>query len=294
MDSRAVARVRRFNRTVAERSGTFGDSFLGRGRPYGESRILWEIGPDGCEVRELRARLDLDSGYVSRVLGSLQKEGLIKVKTSRQDGRVRLAELTRAGRAERAEIDRRSDGVAWRMVEPLSESQRHELLSAMQVVERLLTASLVAIGIEDPHSADARWCIDQYISELNERFEAGWDPARSISADADELMAPHGLMLVARLRGRPVGCGALKFHRDAPTELKRMWVSRDARGLGLGRRLLVELESHARSSGASVVRLETNRALQEAIQLYRTSGYHEVAAFNSEPYAHHWFEKELA
>ena len=294
MDSAAVARVRRFNRTVAERSGTFGDSFLGRGRPYGESRILWEIGPDGCEVRELRARLDLDSGYVSRVLGSLQNEGLIKVKTSRQDGRVRLAELTRAGRAERAEIDRRSDGVAWRMVEPLSESQRHELLSAMQVVERLLTASLVAIGIEDPHSADARWCIGQYISELNERFEAGWDPARSISADADELMAPHGLMLVARLRGRPVGCGALKFHRDAPTELKRMWVSRDARGLGLGRRLLVELESHARSSGASVVRLETNRALQEAIQLYRTSGYHEVAAFNSEPYAHHWFEKELA
>ena len=294
MDSAAVARVRRFNRTVAERSGTFGDSFLGRGRPYGESRILWEIGPDGCEVRELRARLDLDSGYVSRVLGSLQKEGLIKVKTSRQDGRVRLAELTRAGRGERAEIDRRSDDVAWRMVEPLSESQRHELLSAMQVVERLLTASLVAIGIEDPHSADARWCIDQYISELNERFEAGWDPARSISADADELMAPHGLMLVARLRGRPVGCGALKFHRDAPTELKRMWVSRDARGLGLGRRLLVELESHARSSGASVVRLETNRALQEAIQLYRTSGYHEVAAFNSEPYAHHWFEKQLA
>jgi len=219
---------------------------------------------------------------------------LIKVKTSRQDGRVRLAELTRAGRGERAEIDRRSDDVAWRMVEPLSESQRHELLSAMQVVERLLTASLVAIGIEDPHSADARWCIDQYISELNERFEAGWDPARSISADADELMAPHGLMLVARLRGRPVGCGALKFHRDAPVELKRMWVSRDARGLGLGRRLLVELESHARSSGASVVRLETNRALQEAIQLYRTSGYHEVAAFNSEPYAHHWFEKELA
>ena len=72
-----------------------------------------------------------------------------------------------------------------------------------------------------------------------------------------------------------------------------MWVAPDARGLGLGRRLLLELERHARAAGAKVVRLETNQTLEEAIHLYRSSGYREVAAFNDEPYAHHWFEKRL-
>jgi ribosomal protein S18 acetylase RimI-like enzyme len=72
-----------------------------------------------------------------------------------------------------------------------------------------------------------------------------------------------------------------------------MWVARDARGMGLGRRLLTELERYARQAGAAAVRLETNRALTEAIQLYRSSGYREVAPFNTEPYAHYWFEKSL-
>ena len=294
MDRAAVALVRRFNRTVAERIGTMGDGFLGRGRPYGESRILWEIGRAGVEVRRLRARLGLDSGYLSRVLGSLQGDGLISLESSPRDGRVRLAELTRAGRVEWAELDRRSDRVAWSFLEPLADSQRKKLLAAMADVERLLVASTIVIAIEDPHTSDARWCIEQYISELNRRFAAGWDPSRSISAGVDELVPPRGLMLVARLRGEPVGCGALKFHGTAPAELKRMWISPASRGLGLGRRLLTDLEGHAKRSGARTVHLETNRALTEAIQLYRSSGYREVARFNDEPYADHWFEKRLA
>ena len=152
---------------------------------------------------------------------------------------------------------------------------------------------MVSVTVEDPTTPDARWCIDQYFAELNARFETGFDPAQSISADADELTPPAGALLIARLDGRAIGCGALKFHPDAPAELKRMWVAPEARGLGLGRRLLEELEKHARQAGATTVRLETNRSLKEAIQLYRSTGYREVAAFNSEPYAHHWFEKNL-
>jgi ribosomal protein S18 acetylase RimI-like enzyme len=91
----------------------------------------------------------------------------------------------------------------------------------------------------------------------------------------------------------PVGCGALKFHDDGRAELKRMWVAPTARGLGLGRRLLAELEAHAAANRVRVLRLETNRALDEAIGLYRAAGYREVPAFNDEPYAHHWFEKTL-
>ena len=293
MAKAAVAQVRAFNRTVAERIGALTDAFLGRGRPMGESRTLWEIGPGGAEVRELRARLGLDSGYATRVLQSLARQRLITVGPSQADRRVRRVRLTSAGRAERAELDRRADALASSFLKPLSPDQRARLVAAMAEVERLLRFSLVAIAVEDPTTPEARWCIGQYFAELNERFEAGFDPSHSISADAGELTPPAGLLLIARLRGRPVGCGALKFHQRAPAELKRMWVARHARGLGLGRRILAELERHARRHRARVVRLETNRTLKEAIRLYRSAGYREVPAFNEEPYADYWFEKRL-
>jgi DNA-binding MarR family transcriptional regulator/GNAT superfamily N-acetyltransferase len=294
MDTLSVQLVRSFNRTVAERIGALDDRFLGRPRPMGESRTLWEIGPEGIEVRALRARLALDSGYTSRVLRSLEKQGLVVVETSPDDRRVRRVRPTDAGLAERAELDRRADDVARGFLAPLSEGQRSRLVAAMTEVERLLRASTVSFDIEDPTTPDARWCIEQYFAELNVRFEAGFDPSLSISADAHELTPPAGALLIARLRQRPVGCGALKFHGDAPAELKRMWVAPDARGLGLGRRLLHELERQARAAGVQIVRLETNRTLTEAIELYRRSGYREVEAFNDEPYAHHWFEKQLS
>ena len=293
MKTRDIQQVRRFNRAVAEGIGAIDDHFLGRARPMAESRLLWEIGPDGAEVRALRARFNLDSGYLSRILGSLEKQGLVAVHAQPDDRRVRRASLTEAGLSERAELDRRSDAVASSLLEPLSERQRAALVAAMAEVERLLQPSFVRFAVEDPASADARWCFEQYFAELDERFEGGFDPALSLSADAHELAAPAGALMIARLHGRPVGCVALKFHKDAPAELKRMWISPAARGLGLGRRLLSESEAHARKAGARIVRLETNRALSEAIGLYRRSGYVEVAAFSPESYAHHWFEKTL-
>ena len=294
MDALSVRRVRSFNRTVAETIGALGDSFLGRDRPMGEARVLWEIGLEGTEVRALRARLGLDSGYTSRVLRSLERQGLAKVKANPDDRRVRRVNLTEAGLAERAELDRRSDDFARGFLEPLSDGQRARLVAAMEEVERLLGASAVSFAVEDPTTPDARWCIERYFSELDARFEAGFDPSLSITADARELRPPSGALLIARLRSRPVGCGALKFHTCAPAELKRMWVAPEARRLGLGRRLLEELERYAWDAGVEVLRLETNRILKEAIELYRRSGYREVEAFNDEPYAHHWFEKRLS
>lgn len=151
----------------------------------------------------------------------------------------------------------------------------------------------VTFDVADPTSDDARHCIGAYFDELDRRFEGGFDPERSISADAEELTEPDGLLLIARRRGEPIGCGALKFHGEEPAELKRMWVDPSARGLGLGRRLLEKLEEQARAHGVARVRLETNRTLAEAIRLYRSAGYEQVEPFNDEPYAHHWFEKRL-
>ncbi len=151
----------------------------------------------------------------------------------------------------------------------------------------------VQIRIVDPSNADARICFKQYFAELAERFEGGFDPSLSISANPEELRLPAGVLLIAYQQERPVGCGALKFHQNVVAELKRMWVSKEVRGIGLGRRLLFALEDAARKNGAKVIHLETNRTLLEAIELYRKSGYREVPAFNKEPYADHWFEKPI-
>jgi DNA-binding MarR family transcriptional regulator/GNAT superfamily N-acetyltransferase len=288
-----IGRVRKFNRTVTQRVGALDDAFLSRDRPLGQARLLWEIGAEGCDVRRLRARLDLDSGYLSRLLRSLENDELIRVEPSDADGRVRTARWTDRGRAEQAELDRLSDDAAAAILEPLSTRQRDRLIAAMAEVELLLTASAVQIGVSDPRHPDARRAVAAYQAELAERFEEGFDPAQGISATDDEVSPPAGLFLLATLHGEPVGCGVLKFHHDAPAPHKRMWVAAPVRGLGLGRRLLAELEAQAAAHGVRTVQLETHRALGEAISLYRTAGYREVAAFNDEPYADHWFEKTI-
>ena len=278
---------------MTQRVGALDAHFLGRDRPLGEARLLWEIGAEGCDLRSLRARLDLDSGYLSRLLRNLEAAGLATVEHSDLDRRVRTVQLTRDGVAERALLDRRSDELAESLLEPLSEPQREGLVAAMAEVERLLTAAMVRIGPIDPNHPQAQHCQREYVAELDRRFAAGFDPAQSISADAHELRPPVGILLLAWLSSEPIGCGALKFHEGEPTELKRMWIAESARGLGVGRRLLAELEAHAGRSSSAIVRLETNKALTEAIELYRSAGYAEVAPFNAEPYADHWFEKRL-
>jgi len=293
MEQALISQVRRFNRIVTQRVGALNDRFLARDRPLGEARLLWEIGADERDVRSLRSQLELDSGYMSRLLRSLEAAGLVTVGPKESDRRVRIARLTAAGSGERAVLDQRSDELAASLLAPLSERQRAQLVAAMADVERLLTAAMVEVVPTDPAHPHARYCVHAYFSELDHRFDAGFDPALSIPADDEELRPPAGLLVVASLRGDPIGCGGLKFHNNKPAELKRMWVAQSARGLGIGRRLLSELEDHAADHGARVVRLETNKTLVEAISLYRSAGYVEVAPFNDEAYAHHWFEKQI-
>ncbi|CAM5491246.1 hypothetical protein SALBM135S_05316 [Streptomyces alboniger] len=294
MDEGQIKRVRRFNRTVTERVGVLHDRYLGGDRPVGEARLLWQIGEEGQDVRRLRERLGLDSGYVSRLLRALEADGLVTVEPLPRDRRVRTVGLTEAGRAERTLLDARSDALAGSLLAPLNESQRARLVDAMDEVGRLLTAATVTLDVVDPGHPDARSCLLAYFTELGDRFDTGFDPARSLLPDAGELRPPHGLFLVARARGEPLGCAGLKLPAEAPAEIKRMWVAPRARGLGLARRFLSELEERAVRHGRDVLRLDTNKALTAAIGLYRSHGYREVPAFNDEPYAHHWFEKRLA
>src|SRR4051812_9328568 len=288
-----VAAVRRFHRAVVRRVGALEEGYLGRDRPLGQARLLWEIGPEGAEVRALRARLGLDSGYLSRMLRALEAAGLVAVDTEEADARVRRVRLTEAGRAERAELDRRSDALATSILAPLNPAQRRRLTPATTEVERLLTAPTGRVARAPPARPEARECLRVSAAELAGRFEEGFAPEVGPAAGAAEFPPPAGEFLVATLDGEPVGCVGARFHPDA-AEIKWMWVAPAARGLGLARRLLAEIEERARVHGLRSTRLDTNATLVEAIALYRSAGYREVPPFNDNPYAQHWFAKELA
>lgn len=151
----------------------------------------------------------------------------------------------------------------------------------------------IELSLEAPQAADARWCLDQYFRELAQRFETGFDPAKSNPASDEDMTPPAGFLVLARLDGEPVGCGVLKRKNHATGEIKRMWTAPSARRRGVARMVLETLEAIAREAGVTTLQLETNRTLKEAQALYGKAGYREVAPFNSEPYAHHWFEKEI-
>ena len=289
-----IAQVRRFNRLVTQRAGALDDHFLGRDRPLGESRLLYEIGSEGADLRDLRRRLGLDAGYVSRLVTALQRKGLVRLSPGADDQRIRQARLTAAGRREVREMDRRSDRAASTLLEALPSPQRARLLAAMAEVHGLLRLAGLRIEPVDPASPAARWCVGRYFDELNRRFESGFDPAASLAADDGDLAPPGGAFLVGFVDGQAMACGAVKTIAPAVGSLKRMWVAGEGRGLGIGRRMLEALEAQARALGLRTLRLETNHALREAIRLYESAGFREVPAFNADPYAQHWFEKRLA
>lgn len=292
-DRDAIDTVRAFNRAVTTRVGALQDHYLGSARSLGASRVLWEVDGEGVDVRVIRERLGLDSGYLSRLLRSLEGEGLVTVEGAAADSRVRTVRTTELGRAEREELGRRSDELAGSLLVPLSPRQQARLVDAMATVTRLLDAGLVEVEPADAASDDARTCLAAYYAELARRFPGGFDPGGSLHPDTHGFEEPTGGFVLARLHGRAIGCGAVLFHDGAPAYIKRMWVDDAVRGMGVGRRILGALEQAARDHGAASVTLETNASLTEAIAMYRAAGYVEVEPFNDEVYADHWFEKRL-
>jgi DNA-binding MarR family transcriptional regulator/GNAT superfamily N-acetyltransferase len=293
MHENQVQQIRSFNRVVTRRVGALNADYLRRGRPLGEARLIFEIGDDGVDVRALRDRLSLDSGYLSRLMRSLERQGLIALERGIGDLRRRRVILTRKGSAERAAYDRLSDELAESMLKPLDAAERSRLVTAMAEVERLIRAASVEIAIEAPDSADARSCLKAYFRELAARFEGGFHHEKEGLADAVEMVLPAGVFVVARLDGEAVGCGGLMRIDEATGEIKRVWTAPTARGMGVARRMLRALEAAARNMSLKRLRLDTNRALTEAHALYRKEGFREIARFNDNPYAHHWFEKRL-
>ena len=293
--SSTIATVRQFNRAWTQRVGALDESFLGSGRPLGPSRLLFEIGstPGGAVVRELRDRLGLDSGYLSRLLRRLEDEGLVTTGADPDDARRRVVRLTASGQTSWAELEQRSEELARDLVAPLTDRQRERLEEALATAGLLVRAATIDLSPADAASPEAREAIAAYFAEIDARFDFGFDAADLMAEDARTLRGPGGLFLLARSEGRAVACGGLRDLGDGIAEVKRMWVSDDWRGAGLGGRLLRALEEHARGLGHRTLRLDTNGALVEAIAMYDRSGYRRIGRYNDNPYAQVWFEKAL-
>ncbi|KOV67200.1 bifunctional helix-turn-helix transcriptional regulator/GNAT family N-acetyltransferase [Streptomyces sp. MMG1121] len=286
-----VAAFRRFNRYLTRRIGALDEHYLGQDRPLGEARLLFEIG-DGASLRELRTRLGLDAGYLTRMTKTLQAQGMVRVEVPAHDNRLRIVELTPAGRAEVAEQHRRSDALVAGLLHGLTPAQRTELTDAMATAQRLLRLAGITVEVVDGAAADARACLDAYAADIGARFPEGFDKAALVRPE--EVTGDAGAFLVAYEERRPVGCGALRRLAPGVGEIRHVWVHSAARRLGLARRLLDGLERQARARGLTAVRLDTHAVLTEAQAMYRACGYDEIPRYDDNVYAAHWFEKRLA
>lgn len=291
-----TAIVRRFNRSYTQRVGALEESFLGLGLPLGHTRVLYEVGSEPGTVQALRARLGLDSGYLSRLLRRLEADGLVVLAPDPADRRRRTVSLTAQGRSHWEELERRSEERARQLLEPLSERQRERLAQALTQADLLVRAATVSLETVSPTAPAARHAVATYLAEIGARF--GYTTAAPGTPDEDAELAaytdPHGAFVLAVSDGAPVACGAVQTIAPGVGEVKRMWVSDAWRGAGLGARLLRHLEGTAASLGHHTVRLDTNAALTEAIAMYERAGYTRVDRYNDNPHATHFYEKPLA
>jgi DNA-binding MarR family transcriptional regulator/GNAT superfamily N-acetyltransferase len=286
--------LRRFNRAWSQRVGLLEASYLGQGRSLGASRLLFEMGLDGAGVLELRRRLGLDSGYLSRLLRGLEDEGLVVVRPDPSDQRRRVVVPTAKGRRAIARLDDRSEQRARALVGPLGDSQRRRLTEALTTAERLIRAATSTVESVDVASPEAVVAVRRYFDELALRFPGGFDPGSALTGDLETMRPPAGDFLVMRAEADLVACGGLQPHTRAIGEVKRMWVDPEWRGCGLAGRLLDALESRAAELGYREVYLDTNASLDEAIAMYERAGYRDIERYNDNPYAHRWFGKRLS
>ncbi|MFC8514120.1 GNAT family N-acetyltransferase [Streptomyces sp. NPDC057257] len=288
-----VAALRRFNRYFTRRIGALDDHYLGQNRPLGEARLLFEIAesPGGVSLRDLRSRLGLDAGYLSRMAKALESQGLVRLSTHPEDNRLRMIETTPTGLTEVKEQNRRANALAAGLLDTLTPAQRDQLIEAMTTSQRLLRLAAITVERVDAATPDARACLDAYAADIDARFPEGFDKSDLVSPE--EVSGEAGAFYVAYEEARPIACGALRRLEQGVGEIRHVWVHEQARRLGLARRILEALEQEALTRGLTVVRLDTHATLTEAQAMYRACGYTEIPSYVDHIYADHWFEKQL-
>lgn len=292
MPDQALARIRRLNRAVTRETGALDTSYLGRGRPLGAARVLHLCTPTGSDVAQIRAALDLDSGLLSRLLRSLEAEGLVETRTSPADRRCRIACLTPQGQAERAAYERLNDDLAARLLSR-APRLRSEILAAVDLIANILNADHIQITRADPDDPEVQSSLAAYAAFLTATIpDEGPDPIPLPLQDADSFRPPLGAVLLARSDGLTLGTVSLRTLSPGLGEVKRLYIAPSARGLGLARRLMRAVEDEARALGQRRLNLDTNGTLTTALALYRAEGWQPCAPYSAFP-ATHWFTKAL-
>ena len=276
-----VDAVRRFNRFYTRRVGALRGGLLGSEYPLPEARLVYEIGHRReCTASELAAELDLDAGYLSRLLQGLKRRGLLSAKRSAQDARASVLSLTARGRKAYALLDARSREEVAGMLGSLPGGERERLVGAMQTVESLLekkSSSKSVISLRGHRPGDIGWVVARhgalYAAEYgwDERFEAlvAEIGARFIN----RFDAAWERCWIAEMDGEPVGSVFLVKEKKAVAKLRLLLVEPRARGQGLGRRLVEECIAFARARGYRKLVLWTQSNLAAARAIYKATGF---------------------
>jgi DNA-binding MarR family transcriptional regulator/GNAT superfamily N-acetyltransferase len=283
-----VDAVRRFNRFYTDRIGILPEDYLGSGHTLAEARVIYELGSRGeSSASELGRELDLDLGYLSRLMQSLKRRGLVQVRASPEDGRRRALSLSSRGQKSFQALDARSRKEVGALLATLPARDQKRLVDAMATVHSLLsggkhspTEGHPAIHLREPRPGDIGWVVHShgrlYFEEYgwDERFEA---LVAGIVRDFVLNFEPgRERCWIAQMEGEPVGSVFVVRQSAATAKLRLLLIEPRARGRGLGKRLVEECIAFARAKGYRRLVLWTQSDLAAARHIYETAGFHLV------------------
>jgi DNA-binding MarR family transcriptional regulator/GNAT superfamily N-acetyltransferase len=278
---RRVGEVRHFNRFWTRQIGVLREGYLESPFSLTEVRVLYELAHrEETTASELGEELGLDAGYLSRILRGFEKHGLIHKRPSEADGRRRLLRLTERGREAFAPLDARSRGEIGAMLGGMSITGQERLVGAMRTIERLLSArpeSVVPYLLRPHQPGDMGWVVHRH-GVLYAR-EYGWD--ERFEALVAEIVAKFiqrydprlERCWIAEIDGEIVGCVFLVRESEEIAKLRLLLVEPEARGLGIGSRLVEECIRFARQAGYLKITLWTNDVLNSARRIYEGMGF---------------------
>jgi DNA-binding MarR family transcriptional regulator/GNAT superfamily N-acetyltransferase len=280
VDDDTVAAVRAFNRFYTNVIGLLRGKYLDTPYSLTEARLLFELAQrDASEVTGLRRTVDIDAGYLSRILGRFDDDGLITRQRSAADGRRLVIRLTRAGRAAVAGLDAGSAAQTRQMLAAVRGDDRRKLLDAMRVITDVLTGSPRPRGylLRAPRPGDMGWVVQRNAAVYAEQF--GWDAsyealvARIVADYVDHRDPDVEAAWIAEVDGAPAGCVFCVRENASTARLRLLLVEPWARGLGIGSRLVEEVLRFARTAGYSAITLWTNDVLADARRIYQRAGF---------------------
>jgi len=284
-----VAAIRAFNRFYTARVGALRDGLLATAHPLPEARVLYELGQvDDADFADLRRALDLDAGYLSRLLARLEEQGLVARERAAHDGRRQRVALTTDGRRAFATLDERSAAEIATLLDGLEPGDRRRLLDALGTVREILEGApgARAFVLRDPRPGDLGWVVQRHGALY--AAEYGWDEtfealvAKVVAGYANDHDPAGERAWIAEAAGRPVGCVFCMRRDERIAQLRCLLVEPSARGMGVGQALVDACVAFAREAGYERIVLWTNDVLTGARRLYERAGFTLV---NSAPHA---------